>query len=69
MKHIPSQQEDKAWEKMQILLDQHLPVKKKNNNRWIILFFFGMALLSLGYYWNKNYKQSQSDTQVFAIND
>ncbi|MBK8736420.1 MAG: hypothetical protein IPL98_11180 [Saprospiraceae bacterium] len=67
MKHIPSQQEDKAWEKMQIMLDQHLPVKKKNNNRWIILFFFGMALLSLGYYWNKNY--NQSDTQVFAIND
>ena len=69
MKHIPSQQEDKAWEKMQIMLDEHLPVKKKNNNRWIILFFFGMALLSLGYYWNKIYKQSQSDTQVFAMND
>jgi len=69
MKHIPSQQEDKAWEKMQILLDQHLPVKKKNNNRWIILFFFGMALLSLGYYWNKIYKQSQSDTQIFAMKD
>lgn len=69
MKHIPSQQEDKAWEKMQIMLDQHLPVKKKNNNRWIILFFFGMALLSLGYYWNKIYNQSQSDTQVFAMND
>jgi hypothetical protein len=69
MKHIPSQQEDKAWEKMQILLDQHLPVKKKNNNRWIILFFFGMALLSLGYYWNKIYNQSQSDTQAFAMKD
>jgi hypothetical protein len=67
MKHIPSQQEDKAWEKMQIMLDQHLPVKKKNNNRWIILFFFGMALLDLGYYWNKNY--NQSDTQVFAMKD
>ncbi len=67
MKHIPSQQEDKAWEKMQIMLDEHLPVKKNNNNRWIILIFFGMALLSLGYYWNKNY--NQSDTQVFAIND
>ena len=67
MKHIPSQQEDKAWEKMQIMLDEHLPVKKKNNNRWIILFFFGMALLSLGYYWNKNY--NQSDTQVFAMKD
>jgi hypothetical protein len=69
MKHIPSQQEDKAWEKMQIMLDQHLPVKKKNNNRWIILIFFGMALLSLGYYWNKIYNQSQSNTQVFAMNE
>src|SRR5438045_8408127 len=73
-KHHPAYDEN-AWQKMESLLNQHLPVQKDNERRrvflllFIFLFLGGGGLLLLSKPWDKNSgiaSQSKTNTERVA---
>jgi hypothetical protein len=70
--HHPAYDE-KAWEKMSKLLDEHLPTKKDENKRRGLIFFLfflfiggGGVLLTVNWNSSRNVKVVKSDSSVFS---